>query len=549
MVNTIENLEEGRSFDVVVVGGGPVGMGLAIELGQRGVATLVVERHIEPQKVPKGQNLTTRTMEHFNRWGVEASVRERRPLSRNYTNGFTLYGSLFSEYRYQLQARDLVRKYYYAGAERLPQYETEHALRSRVSDLKNVTVAFGTEAIDVTQAKSGATVALRQYRGTTTRTVSCKYVVGCDGSRSIVRECGGIAETISDKRNDHMALIVFRSEALNKRLNLEHPSGYFFNIMRPELSGYWSSIGRVSNDHDFFFHAPIAEDTKPDSIDFQKFVKDVLGEDFDMEVTYGGLWQLRVSVAKTFRNGRVFVAGDAAHSHPPYGGFGINLGFEDARNLGWKLAAKVKGWGGEPLLDSYGVERRATFVSTSDTFIAGPIAFDAQFLSNYSPSRGELAFKQAWSKRADHAKEAVYKFAAEYVGSPVIAGPAQISVGEKQFSEPSAVGGHSFVATPGFHMPPAMLSSGQDFYDVRGDGFTLLALEADDESIATVRRTAEKHKVPLTVIRDKAEGEPRRYEARLVLVRPDDYVAWVMRDKSEAVTPSVIEKVCGLEVE
>ena len=124
-----------------------------------------------------------------------------------------------------------------------------------------------------------------------------------------------------------------------------------------------------------------------------------VGQPFALELDYVGLWDLRVAIANDYRKGRAFVAGDAAHSHPPYGCYGINTGFEDARNLGWKLAAVIQGWGDEALLDSYYAERRPVFASTARDFIERFITEDRAFLETYNPDRDRAAFEAAWHSR------------------------------------------------------------------------------------------------------------------------------------------------------
>src|SRR5262245_53198384 len=128
-----------RSTQVVIIGAGPVGLGLAIELGQRKIRCIVVERHCSPQRIPKGQNLTQRTMEHFHFWGVEQQVRAARVIPREYgIGGLTAYGTLLGSYTYDWLQRELVRPFYFADNERLPQYATEGVLRARLADLAGV---------------------------------------------------------------------------------------------------------------------------------------------------------------------------------------------------------------------------------------------------------------------------------------------------------------------------------------------------------------------------------------------------------------------------
>jgi 2-polyprenyl-6-methoxyphenol hydroxylase-like FAD-dependent oxidoreductase len=129
---------------VVIVGGGPVGLGLAIDLGQRGANCVLVERYTSPQPIPKGQNLTQRTLEHFYFWGAEAELRAARTIPPNYgIGGMTSYGTLLSGYRYDWLPRELVRPYYFTDKERLPQYATKAVLRQRLSQLPNVETIYG----------------------------------------------------------------------------------------------------------------------------------------------------------------------------------------------------------------------------------------------------------------------------------------------------------------------------------------------------------------------------------------------------------------------
>ena len=171
--------------------------------------------------------------------------------------------------------------------------------------------------------------------------------------------------------------------------------------MHPDLNGYWQFFGRIDVGEGWFFHAPVPADTTRDNFDFHGLLHEVAGFRFACEFDHVGFWDLRVAVAEQYQVGRVFIAGDAAHSHPPYGGFGLNNGLEDAVNLGWKFAARLQGWGGDALLRSYSEERRPIFQETAEDFIAARIRNDGAFLARYSPAARREGIR---ARRGRHAR-------------------------------------------------------------------------------------------------------------------------------------------------
>ena len=226
----------------------------------------------------------------------------------------------------------------------------------------------------------------------------------------------------------------------------------------------------------------------------------------------------------------MFIAGDACHSHPPYGGFGLNSGLEDVANLGWKLTAVLNGWGGDALLDSYGEERRPIFVETGEAMIAGGIEADRAFLERYSPERDLEEFVRAWKALEGNARARQQSYEPHYEGSSVVCGPPN--------GVCSIHGTYAFEAQAGHHLTPQLLSSGRNvFEELDSGGFTLLALDADSRSF-------ESTPVPLKVVRDSyAEGRSA-YAARLILVRPDQYVVWAGGQPPQDVN-ALMERVTG----
>ena len=512
---------EQHDAEVIIVGGGPVGMGLAIELGQRGIRTIVVERYLQPQPIPKGQNLTQRTMEHFHFWGIEKELRAARTIPPEYgIGGLTAYGTLLGPHSYDWLQRELVKPYYYTSNERLPQYATEAVLRRRVADLPTVQTLYGWDAQAVVQDHEGASVTIIERDGGKQRTLRSAYAVAADGSRSLIRDSVGITQT----RTDHdrtMVLLVFRSHRLHELLQ-RYPGKSYYNVLQPQLEGYWKFFGRVDLGSTWFFHAPVPNGTTRDNFDFASYVQEAVGEPFDIEFEHIGFWDLRFMLADTYRKGRVFVAGDAAHSHPPYGGYGVNSGLEDARNLGWKLAAVLRGWGAERLLDSYDAERRPVFASTINDFIAKSIETDRQFMQDHAPERNAADFEQAWQARAQGAVGEVHAFEPNYEGSPLVWGSKDRVC--------SAKGSHRYEARAGHHLAPAALASGRNVYEEFGSGYTLLAMDAKPQAVQALRDAAAEYGLPLTVVEAPASGEVGRYDAKLVLVRPDQFVAWTSQN-------------------
>jgi 4-hydroxyisophthalate hydroxylase len=490
--------------DVIINGGGPVGMGLAIELGQRGVRVAVIERNETPAPIPKGQNLTQRTAEHFRAWGCESELRTAWPLPPDAgIGGVTAYGTLLSGHSYDWLNRGHVRDFYFCANARLPQYATESVLRARAQNLDTVSLHVGLTATGLEMTDTAATLDATDKTGAK-HIFRGRYVVGCDGSRSFVRGAAGITETLSE-HNRLMALLVFQSTELHELLE-RYPGKAFYNVLHPDFQGYWQFFGRVDHGKSWFFHAPVPHGTTADNHDFTAMLHNAVGQEFALQLDYVGLWDLRVAIANAYRKGHAFIAGDAAHSHPPYGGYGINTGFEDARNLGWKLAATLQGWGGTSLLYSYDAERRPVFASTARDFIERFIEDDNAFLQRYHPDRDRAEFEQAWHGRNLDAAE-VNAFEPHYEGSPVIGGAGQ----------PSAHGNHVHAPRAGHHISPkALKSAGGDPWDDLSAGFTVFA--QDEATLSAFDHAARAFNVPL-VARKRADGPD-------ILVRPDHFVAW-----------------------
>ena len=196
-----------QRYQVIIVGGGPVGVALAVDLGLHGISCGLVERYLTPQQIPKGQNLTQRSMEHFYFWGI------------------TAYGDLMSDHWYSPVGRESVRSYYLQDNERLPQYRTEEVLRARLTGISNVTTNFGWSAETIEQDDNGVRVTIAEEGGSGSQVLNAEYVVGCDGARSTVRESLGIDRGGSDF-DQRMVLAVFKSKELHEGLDLQgHASG------------------------------------------------------------------------------------------------------------------------------------------------------------------------------------------------------------------------------------------------------------------------------------------------------------------------------------
>jgi 4-hydroxyisophthalate hydroxylase len=524
----------GKRHQVIIIGGGPVGVALAVHLGLRGISCALVETRTDVGRIPKGQNLTHRTLEHFYFWGIVDELRAARFLPPGFAIGeITSYGNLNSDYWHAPAGRELVHDYYFQRNDRLPQYQMEKVLRAKMATLPNVEARFGWTATTIGQDPGSVRITIaKDGQG---ETLEADYAVGCDGGHSIVREKIGIPRSGLDF-DQLMVLIVLRSRELHEGLGKRFPPKSIYRAMHPDLKGYWKFFGRIDVGEGFFFHAPVPRDTTRDNFDFLGLLHEAAGFPFACEFDHVGFWDLRVAVAEKYQVGRVFIAGDAAHSHPPYGGFGLNNGLEDAVNLGWKLAAQLDGWGGDMLLASYGEERRPIFKEVAEDFIATRIRNDATFLARYSPARDKAEFEAAWKAQESDVGNRAQVYEPNYEGSPVVIGPP----GGKS----SAHGQHVFKARAGHHLPPQLLSSGRNVFEELGRGFTLLAFGVENRAVAAFEQAAGSLNVPLKILRDSYADGRTKYESRMILLRPDQFVAWV-GDSPPADTHAIMRKVTG----
>ena len=537
--------EPSRHYDVVIAGGGAVGPALAIELSMRGIAVLVVEQlPCGAYKSPRTNLTNVRSMEHFRRWGIADAHRAANPI-QDFPRDFVFLTRLdgYELVRFANAVNSEGRNDLFSeAAEWAEQAVIESSLRQRAEATESVEYRWATEVVSFDQRDDRVLVQLAGTGSGETDIVSCSYLAGCDGSRSVVRRQLGVKLEGKADLNVNSGMAV-RAPTLKSLCKV--PPGILMWFINSDV-GAW--LGPLNSEKGtWYFHAaPCPEGFDPDSFeDMRKLLYLCVGEEFPVEYVSGGRWVTHSLLAPKMRDGRVFLVGDAAHLIPPTGGFGMNIGLLDAVDLGWKLAATLRGWGGPELLDTYFTERHA-----ADAWVIGRQEDNNALLSDHMYQAGMEDPDESGARAREQVCELivtqkVQEFSSlgcqlgyRYEGSPIIV---------QDGSEWPEVTQQNYVpsAHPGCLAPHRWLADGRSLYDAFGPEFTLLSFSAADEQVARIIAAATERGVPLEhVALDDEDGLGDLYEANLVLIRPDQHVAW-RGDLAPADPVAVIDQVRG----
>jgi 2-polyprenyl-6-methoxyphenol hydroxylase-like FAD-dependent oxidoreductase len=547
-------VSEKRDCDVVIIGGGPCGLVLAIELGRRNIPVILLEEKTSPARFPAANATQARTMEHYRRLGFAEKVRAQG-LPPDYPTDIA-YFTRYSKHelaRFSLPsaraAREMVRTLTgsWSAAElphRVSQMFVEGVLRAEASACPSVSIRPGWRMTAVHETGAGVEVAAEHDGGRTT--LRAAYAMGADGGSSPTRKAlgyGYVGESgvVRDFMGGRMFAIHFRSSKLYDII--PHPRAWMYWAVNRDRRAFMASV----NGHDQFnFHTQLRPGESEQISDAQAkaMFQKALAAPLDVEIIARSAWNAGYTlVAEKFQRGRIYLGGDAAHLFTPAGGLGYNTAVEDAVNLGWKLSAVLRGWGGPALLDTYETERQAIarrnttyargFADSLGLFVPPPE------LEDEGPA-GEAARKLTGDHFNHHARFEFnipgITFGGRYDGSPIV-------VSDGTAPSPDAVNSYQPTACPGGRAPHLWLGDGRSLYDLLGFEFTLLQLGAKPADAAPFRTAAAAMNMPLATVFIRGEDARELYGADLALLRPDQIVAW--RGNSSAGAADVLRRAAG----
>jgi len=534
---------------ILIVGAGPVGLALAGELGWRGVPCTLIEQSDGTIEQPKMDIVGPRTMEFCRRWGIADRVREApypgdHPQDCIYVTG--LDGYELGREPFPGRAQERCPPQSPQKRERVPQDMFDPILRRFVRGFPHVQLRYTTELVAFEQTANAVIATVRDGATGATRAIVADYLVGTDGGGSLVRERLGLTMS-GNPALTYTTNVLFRCPDFwslhDKR------RGYRFIFIGPE--GTWLTIVAIDG-RDRFRMSIVgsADQVTHGEADIRAALRRAMDRDFDYEILSVMRWVRRELVADRYGSDRVYIAGDAAHLMSPTGGFGMNTGIQDAVDLGWKLAAAMRGWAGGGLLRSYEAERRPVAVRNvaeassnlgrmlstrqhrppPEIFAPGPAGDAAR--ADYGRWFTET-MRHEWFTIGFH-------LGYRYDDSPIVAPDGTPA-------PPLEASTYTQTARPGARAPHAWLPDGRSTLDLFGRGFTLLRLGGDPPAAATLRAAAAEAGVPLAVVDLDVPAVGALYQRRLILVRPDGHVAW-RADEAPADARALIERVRGARI-
>jgi 2-polyprenyl-6-methoxyphenol hydroxylase-like FAD-dependent oxidoreductase len=510
---------------VLVVGGGPVGLALAGDLGWRGIACTLVEQSDGSIYQPRMDLVGIRTMEFCRRWGIVPAV-EGSPYPRDYAQDniylTSLTGYELGRERFPGIGQAPPPKESPQRRERCPQNMFDPILRAFAASQNNVALRYRTRLVSFTQASDLVTAVVENAETGAREEILARYIVGCDGARSLVRETLGIAMQ-GNPVLTYTTNVIFRCPHL---LSL-HDKGKAYRHIFIGPEGTWSTIVAINGRDEWRFSIiGGAEQRDYTTDDIKAAIRRAVGRDFDFEILSVLPWVRRELVAERYRGGRGFIAGDAVHVMSPTGGFGMNTGIQDVVDLSWKLAATIEGWGGDGLLDSYGIERQP--IGTRNvTEASGNLRRMLSVpphpdLLDDTP-QGAATREKVGREFSETMRREWFTLGAHlgyrYENSPISWPDGTAAPSD----DPRA---YVPTARPGHRAPHAFLADGRSTLDLFGRGFALIGFGADAAQAAPLLEAAQKRNLPLTFT---AIAEPHiaaLYQRKFALVRPDGHVAW-----------------------
>ena len=543
---------EETKTQVAIVGGGPVGLVLALFLDFHGARCTIFNTEPESRWHPKGNGQNARTMEHYRRLGFSDEVRRLGlPGDHPFDQAYFTRLSSHEIYRFPMPSRDerIAMRSQMPVTDQLPepmfhvnQMYVERYLLERVRKLKSVDVRFGWQVDWFTQNENGVRLHASKAGGSDEVICNADYAVACDGGNGFIRKTLGIAYEGDVQKKDaywagqffsiYMRIPEFYAKAVGDR----RAWMYWAINPDPHTRGVIFTLNGI--DEFMMLIKPERGHSGVDTAQVTDWLKRTIGVDIAVEILAYHPWNAgQALVAERYRAGRIFIAGDAAHLFTPTGGFGMNTGIDDSANLAWKLAAALAGWGGPGLLDSYEAERKPIGLRNTgasrkyasrmhDAVVPEEIESDGPAGEAARAAAAQMTYVRYNHFNRDEDKDAVgVQLGSRYDGSPII-----VADGEPPPEVfPQTYDNYVPSGLPGGRAPHLWLDDrrvmGSSLFDRLGRGFTLLRFDAAAD-IATLERAAAARGIPFEVL-DLTVPEGRElYGCDLVLVRPDQYIAW-----------------------
>jgi 2-polyprenyl-6-methoxyphenol hydroxylase-like FAD-dependent oxidoreductase len=532
---------------VVIVGAGPVGTALAVDLALAGIDVVVLESRGEGQRPHPGTNLTNiRSMEHMRRWGATDHLAAANPIGADVARDvkFVTRGDGYLLLNMPGAVGFAERLPFTSAAPRYgPQSSIEKGLRARLAELPSASIRWNATFQSYEELDDDGVVV--HYRGNDGEmaAISAAYLVGADGSRSAVRRQTGI-HLEGTPRLAYFAAWYIRSPELLDLLAASFGRVAFYWFANEDETG---AILMPQDSHGLFqfVDGPLPPDADGADWDYMKQrLFSAIGREVEVEIVEPTAFWINSIVASAFQSGRVLLAGEACHHVSVFGGFGMNLGIGDAADLGWKLAGTLKGWAGPDLLASYSVERvpvvrwirDLTEESTRHTGESWTVPSMEADTGEGALIRAEVGRRIALEKEKELVSLGA-QFGAAYRGSPVV-------VPDGTEPPPATFGEFVPSASPGARAPHLWLADGRSLYDeVAHEGFTLLHLDSA-ASVTGLAAAAASRGVPLRVVELSHLDAHAAYGAAMALIRPDHHVAWRGTD-APADPVAVIDRIRG----
>jgi 2-polyprenyl-6-methoxyphenol hydroxylase-like FAD-dependent oxidoreductase len=527
--------------EVLIVGAGPVGLSLAIDLGRRGISCVVVERSDGIIHHPKATAQNARTMEFFRRWGIAEAVKSAgAPPDYPHTVLYVTDLNGFEIARFERASHGGSKPLDISPErpQRVNQLFLDPILLQHAATFGSVTLRYSCEFESFVD--TGAEIVASVRANGIAETITARYIVDCSGTRAVVRRALGI-EMEGRKGIDYNVSLFFKVPELWSYHDKGKAALHFFvdagGITRNLVQLDGRELWRLGvSDQQLFEH--------PETVDAERLITESIGRAVPFELLGVSCWTAHDLVARSYRHGRAFLAGDAAHLNPPSGGFGLNTGMGDVIDLGWKLSAVLAGWGGPELLDSYEIERRPiaerNVKQGTENYLRGLEMKIDPAIADDSP-----AGEQARHELGDHIRRIQGRtFITDgtalgyvYAGSPIVCDDGTPA------PEDTIMEYHP-TSRPGARAPHAWLADGRSIIDLFGDHFVLLRFGSEAPNADAFRDAFAKSGVPLDIVSIGDADIARRYEHSLVLVRPDGHVAWRADDVPTDTSP-IVDAVRG----